>query len=114
MQEILKLLDESKIIKSYQILSFEQEGSNYFFKCKISLINDTFLSVLESYRDNRINYSYHWHDYNNKLIIRWDNSPHHKKLETFPHHIHKPELQSSSAISLEEVLKLIEENLKTK
>lgn len=111
MQEILKLLDNSKVIKSYEILSFEQEGSNYFFKCKISLINGTFLFVLESFRENSINYSYHWQDLENKLIIRWDNAPHHKDLETFPYHMHNPDLQPSSMINLEEVLKMIQKKI---
>ena len=108
MQEILKLLDNSKVVKSYEILSFEQEGSNYFFKCKISLINETFLFVLESLRDNTLNYSYHWQDSENKLLVRWDNAPHHKLIETFPHHMHNPNVQPSFMINLEEVLKFIE------
>jgi hypothetical protein len=34
-------------------------------------------------------YRVHWQDKNGKLIRRWDNAPHHRKIETFPHHIHK-------------------------
>ena len=40
---------------------------------------------------NERNYSYHWQDKNQKLILRWDNSPHHKDVLTFPHHKHQNE-----------------------
>jgi hypothetical protein len=46
------------------------------------------------------------------LRIRWDNSPHHSDLGTFPDHKHSPELEESKEMSLEEVLKEIKENLK--
>lgn len=34
-------------------------------------------------------YRYHYQDKNNKLIKRWDNSPHYPILSTFPNHLHK-------------------------
>jgi len=39
------------------------------------------------------NYSYHWQNKNGKMIIRWDNDPHHKNLKTYPHHKHSPNLE---------------------
>ncbi|MBF8247677.1 MAG: hypothetical protein HW374_477, partial [Bacteroidetes bacterium] len=33
-------------------------------------------------------YSYYWLTTQNELKIAWDNSPHHRKLENFPHHKH--------------------------
>ncbi|MGR3318484.1 MAG: toxin-antitoxin system TumE family protein [Candidatus Anammoxibacter sp.] len=57
-------------------------------------------------------YSYHWQEPNKKLLIRWDNSPHHKHIETFPHHIHYGNnVLPSYQISFEEILKVIEEKL---
>jgi len=35
-------------------------------------------------------YSYHYQDQEGTLIFRYDMAPHHKKLETFPHHKHLP------------------------
>lgn len=33
-------------------------------------------------------YRHHWQDGNGVLIKRWDNAPHHRAIETFPHHLH--------------------------
>jgi hypothetical protein len=33
-------------------------------------------------------YRHHWQDANKNLIKRWDNAPHHRQVETFPHHLH--------------------------
>ncbi|RLD55207.1 MAG: hypothetical protein DRJ05_13320 [Bacteroidetes bacterium] len=44
-------------------------------------------------------------DKNNELLIRWDNSPFHKDIETFPNHKHKDnEVLASREIGLEDVL----------
>ena len=49
-------------------------------------------------------YSYHWQDSDGSLRIRWDNSPHHKNLRTFPDHKHSPQLEESKEMSLEKAL----------
>ncbi len=35
-----------------------------------------------------VTYSCHWSDAAGSLIRRWDNTPHHRDLPDFPHHIH--------------------------
>ena len=35
-----------------------------------------------------ITYRYHYQTKNNELIFRYDNSPHHKEIASFPHHKH--------------------------
>ena len=37
-----------------------------------------------------LSYRYHFQDKNNKLIFRYDNTPHFSHLKTFPHHKHLP------------------------
>jgi len=52
---------------------------------------------------------------NGNLITRWNNAPHHKDIETFPHHKHvgsKDNVQPSKEISLEDILGVIEEKIK--
>jgi hypothetical protein len=58
-----------------------------------------------------ITYNYQWQDAHGVLIKRWDNVPHHKELNSFPHHLHVSERQaiSSSPITLQKVLTVIEE-----
>jgi hypothetical protein len=113
-RDILKLLNDFKIVKTYEIIKFEQINDSYLFKCKISLIDDTDLFVLESLRNGEINYSYHWQDHNMKLITRWDNAPHHKEIGTYPHHLHDPDLKPSNKVNLEELLTLIEKKIQSK
>ena len=45
----------------------------------------------------------------NGLIMRWDNAPHHREIESFPFHIHtKSEILPSEEVRLDEILKTIE------
>jgi Family of unknown function (DUF6516) len=95
-------------VTEYEIITFEQLNESYFLKCKILLKDNSKLFVLESFRNGELKYSYHWQDQKNVLIIRWDNAPHHKKIETFPHHLHNPSVLSSPKMNLTDVLSFIE------
>ena len=33
-------------------------------------------------------YRHHWQDQHGRLIKRWDNAPHYRAIDTFPHHLH--------------------------
>ena len=33
-------------------------------------------------------YRHHWQDPHGRLIKRWDNAPHYRAIDTFPHHLH--------------------------
>ncbi len=56
----------------------------------------------------REKYRYHLMN-ENDLIMRWDNAPHHREIETFPFHIHtKSKILPSEEVQLEEILKTIE------
>ena len=58
-------------------------------------------------------YSYHWQDSNANLIVRWDNSPFHKEIETFPHHKHEGEdVLPSLEIWFEDILAFISSKIK--
>lgn len=44
--------------------------------------------VIEDGRMKRLNYRYHFQDEQNTLIFRYDNTPHFKNIESYPHHKH--------------------------
>lgn len=46
--------------------------------------------ILEKGELQNLSYRYHFQDKNNKLIFRYDNTPHHPDLKNFPHHKHDP------------------------
>lgn len=69
--------------------------------------------------ENNRHYRFHYMNKSEKLIFRWDTAPHHKKLKTFPFHIHLPDgVEESKQIDLIDVLDKIEtvvvENLEKK
>ena len=111
MQTILRLFKQSKIISKYKILDYTSGSNFYFYKIQIDLIDSTIPYIREYVSETEHNYSYHWQDVNGSLIIRWDNSPHHRKLKTHPHHKHTPKLEESYETSVNEVIKFIEKKL---
>jgi len=64
---------------------------------------------------HKIDYSFHWQNKEKKLIKRWDNAPHHKEIETFPHHLHNGEaIMSSAEPTFVDVLKKIGDTINKK
>lgn len=113
MLRIFTLVEESKVVKSYEIQDFKQGRSFYYLRLKLLLVDQSELYVREYVSENEYLYSYHWQYGDGRLRMRWDNAPHHKDLSTFPHHKHGPELMESGDITLEEVLKVVEQELKS-
>ena len=114
MLRTLELFKTSKIIKEYEIIDFKQGKDFYFIKAKATLTNKAELHIREFVSEREYIYSYHWQDVNGRMIIRWDNAPHHRHLKTFPHHKHTPEVEESEEVNLEGVLKVIEGMLRLK
>ena len=83
--------------ESIRLVLFFKDGTN--------------LRVAEQWKGNLLKrYSYYWLDENDKLIIGWDNAPHHTKLDSYPHHKHvgkQNNLQSSQETSLVDVMEVI-------
>ena len=111
MQKIFNLFKKSRIVKTYQILDYKVGQGFFYYKAKLELINSTNLFIREYISSTEHIYSYHWQDMNEKLIIRWDNSPHHKNLKTFPHHKHTPEIEESYETNVNDLTKYIEKLL---
>jgi len=107
---MLELIAEYKyLIKSFQILLYEQEGELFRFKAELQLKDDSKLFIKEYvFRYNERKYAYHWADDSGCLICRWDNAPHWAEISTFPHHKHtETGVQESTETSLSDVLKVI-------
>ena len=83
--------------ETVQLILFLRDGSN--------------LRVTEKWRGETLErYGYYWLTTQNELKIGWDNSPHHQKLENFPHHKHigKQENRAPSPeTTLEDVMRVI-------
>ncbi len=103
-----------ELIKSYEILDFKSGESFYFLKVKAVLLDDSVLHIREYASSQNYLYSYHWQEKGGNLRVRWDNSPHHVHLRSFPSHKHAPQLQESDEVSLKEVLNAIRKELRKK
>jgi hypothetical protein len=94
------------------ILSGLFHPDSFFLKLKVEFTDQSSLFTKEYFSKTVRNYSFHWQDINDNLLIRWDNAPFHKSIDTFPHHKHKDnKVISSMEIGLEDVLKYIFEIL---
>lgn len=111
MQRTLELLQD-ELIKSFEILDFKSGNSFYFLKIRAVVIDESLLHIKEYSSLGGYLYSYHWQRSDGSLRIRWDNSPHHKNLRTFPDHKHAPELMESKEMCLSDVLEEIRETFK--
>ena len=110
--EILKLLEGSPVVKSYQVLDFKALEEGWYFKIKVDLTDGSVLHAREYTAPSERKYSFHWQDAQSNLRIRWDNAPHYDHLPTHPHHKHVgQDVQPSKKISLRDVLEYIEHRL---
>ena len=90
--ELKAQLTTSKIVKRITILDEFTTDFSGFIDSKVNIIDGSILYVTEYIkfvegRIKRDKYSFHWQR-DNRLIFRYDNSPHYKDIKTFPHHKH--------------------------
>lgn len=110
---ILRSLDDSPVVRSYVVHEFRQWSKGSFHRIAVFLTNGTILHIKEYAAKSERLYSFHWQQSDSKLIMRWDNAPHHTQISTFPHHVHKEgEIFPSTAVGISDVLLEIEQQLK--
>jgi len=85
------------------------------FRLRVTLTDGSTIRISEQYyRETLEQYAYYWLDVNNRLLIGWDNAPHHSHLPSFPHHKHvgsQDALQPSEETTPEEILAAIRDRL---
>ncbi len=101
------------IISEYSIRRFRVVGNSREMIIFISFVDNSSLYVRDYiFNEKEHKYSFHWQDKEGRLIMRWDNQPHWKKIRTFPHHRHSDkEVQESKEHSLEDVLGFIAKHI---
>jgi hypothetical protein len=111
--EIVSLLRESKLFSDIEVLELIDEDTIKVIKVRAKVIDGTILFIHEIFRINSHKYSYHWQEKDGKVIIRWDNSPHWKKVKTFPYHKHiADDVFSCQKMSISDVISEIEGKIK--
>lgn len=86
--EIFNWLNTIKVISKFKVISYKEWDKGFYYKLEIKIVDNSSLYAKEYSDFNERNYSFHWQKNTGKLIIRWDNAPHHKNLGNFPFHKH--------------------------
>jgi hypothetical protein len=82
------------IVTSFQVIRERSTLVDGHLRVRLTLSDSSQLEFSEYMRRSPaggiavITYSYHWADTDNRLIKRWDNTPHFPDLPGFPDHIH--------------------------
>ena len=87
MQKILKFVEKSLLVQDFKIHDFNTGTEFAYIKLEILLKNSSKVDIREFVNAKQGKYSFHW-IVDTRIEIRWDNSPHHKSIRTYPHHIH--------------------------
>jgi hypothetical protein len=63
------------------------------YRSRVLLANGDFIEMTERLLETQgrledTKYRHHWQYRNALLLKRWDNAPHHRSVDTFPHHLH--------------------------
>ena len=100
-------------VSSWQYEEDARTPTEGFFKARVIFVDNSFLEFREYVNTtvrpvHRYSYSFHYQK-QNQLIFRYDNTPHHPQLSSFPHHKHVGlNVIESTPPYLRDVLKEIE------
>ena len=99
----------SDIIDSYEIKRYRKYAEAQEFVAIVIFKDRSKLHIRDYlFLDDDRKYSYHWQDQRRKLIKRWDNSAHHKKISTFPFQVHtSTKVEESKPMTLAKILEII-------
>jgi hypothetical protein len=100
----INALRNSKLVKRIVQTHVDSTGDAYVLKARAELVNGWSLHYWE-HGDSRIRrYSFQVL-LGRKMIVRWDNAPHHPEVQSFPHHQHVGRaIEASKEMTVELVL----------
>jgi len=111
-----KTIDNCVYVSSHQYEEDARTETEGFFKARVYFIDGSLLEFREFVNTavrpvQRYSYSFHYQK-EDQLVFRYDDTPHHPELPTFPHHKHNGQkVIDSIAPSLQDVLHEIETHI---
>jgi len=100
-EEYLRRLDEllsvSPFVRAVEVVRRSIRDTEFekvlHYRYRVLLTNGDFVEMTERVLEAQgtlevTKYRYHWQDCNGLLMKRWDNAPHYRAINTFPHHLH--------------------------
>jgi len=116
-REIQNVADSYAVVR-LKTITYDKRGTyEGFIRGELFFLDGSVLHFREfidvETRPDRLMYTYHYSDSSGKLIFRYDNTGHHRKLglPTYPHHKHEnseTNVIASEAPELDKVLQEIE------
>lgn len=93
-QQIQKIIELCPVVQLSEISYIKRGSYEGFIRGELNFVDGSMLHLREfvdvEITSDRLMYAYQYLDSSNKLIFRYDNTGHHKKLglPTYPHHKH--------------------------
>ena len=113
--QIIAALRHSPLVKDLEVMEVVEEESVQFLRARVEIIDGSLLYVRELFFPDHSKYSYHWQTQTGKMLLRWDNAPHHPEIPTHPDHKHEGDQVAPSArVSVEEVSAELTAKLKSR
>ena len=109
--EIERTIDSSSIVLFSHIQKYFGPGEEtVYLKGQITIIDSSTLEISifinESSKKLSIDkYRFHYMNDSGQMVFRYDNSPHHPEIDSYPHHKHTPgKIRPSKIPSIQDIL----------
>jgi hypothetical protein len=91
-QALLQVIDQNPLVVSKTIALKKYTDLIGYIRGALAFLDGSTLHFREyldfEETDPKRDYSYHYR-HGPQLVFRYDNTPHHRQLPTFPHHVHR-------------------------
>ncbi|MDI6689136.1 MAG: DUF6516 family protein [Actinomycetota bacterium] len=88
-KQIEKVLEDSEVVSSWNKVKDKKLSELLMFEFKADIRDGSELRIKEIWQgDERLRYGYFWIK-GGRVLMGWNNSPHHPKLITYPFHAHR-------------------------
>lgn len=111
--QIQKAISSAPLVLASDVRFVEVDVNEGYICGSLTLINGYQLHIAEyvvtELQIQRLKYRYHLQAESGKLVVRWDDVPHHPTIDTYPFHIHRSDgtIGPSLAMDLSLVLQAI-------
>ena len=119
--ELERRISSNPLVIFHDLKKSQTSPSTLYVKGEIVFVDGTSLAIFQHIRMIEAgaiitDYRYHYMNFENQMIFRYDNAPHHDELETHPHHKHVGEKiiahnQPHFTAVMDEAVSLVVENI---
>jgi hypothetical protein len=114
-QYIRGIIDSSPYVHLSNVTCQKRGSYEGFIRGELYFVDGSQLHIREfvdvEIETERLMYAYQYMDSSDRLIFRYDNTPHHKKLDlpTYPHHKHQDSEENVVSSAAPDLTRILEE-----